>query len=66
MVTAHFYLEADELETREVEQKWLDDAWARRENVLLSNGNPYRIVNVEYDGQRARVTVEAPQFTRGS
>jgi hypothetical protein len=66
MVTAHFYLAADELETRDVEREWLDRAWEGRENVLLSNGNPYRIVKVEYEGLAARVTVEAPQFTRGS
>lgn len=65
MLTAHFYMDTEELETREVERKWLDEAWAKQENVLLSNGNPYRIVDVKYEGSGAVVTVAAPQFARG-
>jgi hypothetical protein len=67
VITAHFIIHSEERETRVVPEKWLDQAWANRENVLLRDGNTYRIVDVQHtdDGQ-ARVIVEAPTFARGS
>ena len=69
MIVARFIVQGEERETREVDEQWLRDAWANRDNVLLSDGNPYRIVNVEYldlPHKHARVEVAAPEFARGS
>lgn len=53
---------------REVAEDWLERAAATHENVLLGDGNPYKVVGVVYDEQHgtARVDLAAPQFTRGS
>jgi hypothetical protein len=69
-VIAHFMSNGEEREEREVTQEWLRRAFETGENVLLADGNPYRIVSVELtrEGARthARVEVDAPQFTRAS
>ena len=69
MVIAHFLVNGEERETREVPEQWLRDARANHENVLLSDGNPYEVLNVEYrehEGRmHARVEVVAPRFARG-
>jgi hypothetical protein len=69
VVVAHFMLNEELRETREVPEPWLREACANRENVLLSDGNTYRIVDVRYteEGGRshARVAVVAPRFARG-
>lgn len=69
MVIAHFMLDEELRETREVTPEWLQEACANRENVLLSDGNTYEIVEVRYsqEGPRthARVAIVAPRFARG-
>jgi hypothetical protein len=69
MVIAHFVVNGDERESREVPEQWLREAHANHENVLLGDGNPYEIVNVEYHGEagrtHARVELAAPRFARG-
>ena len=69
MVIAHFILNDELRETREVSRQWLQEARANRENVLLSDGNTYEIVEVRYsqEGPRthARVAIVAPRFARG-
>ena len=63
---AHFFVNGEEFEVREVEDKWLLDAWASHENVLLKDGNPYQIVNVDFAGKpHARVEVVAPRVAPG-
>ena len=66
MVVAHFIVNGEERETREVPETWLQEAWANRENVLLHDGNPYQIQDVHYTAEgHARVDVVAPRFARG-
>ena len=69
MVIAHFILNDELRETREVSRQWLQEARANRENVLLSDGNTYEIVDVRYSAQgpstHARVAIVAPRFARG-
>ena len=69
-VIAHFIVHGEEREQREVAEEWLRRAAETHENVLLSDGNPYRVERVELsrDGSQthARVEVSAPQFTRAS
>jgi hypothetical protein len=68
-VLARVVVNGEERETREVSEKSLAEAATNRENVLLENGNPYRIVHVEFDRAAsqlsARVDLEAPRFARG-
>jgi hypothetical protein len=66
MIVAHFIVNGEERELRQVEEKWLHEASANHENVLLSDGNPYVVVDVYYteDGH-ARVDLAAPRFARG-
>jgi hypothetical protein len=67
VITAHFIIHGEEREARVVPEKWLHQAWANRDNVLLRDGNTYRIVDVQHtEAGHARVTVEAPTFARGS
>ncbi len=67
---AHFIVDGEERETREVSEQWLAETSANRDNVLLKDGNTYRISNVTYAGtgtaKVARVELIAPQFARGS
>src|ERR1051325_5881598 len=69
MVIAHFMLNEELRETREVSGQWLQKACANRENVLLNDGNTYEIVDGRYreEGPRthARVAIVAPRFARG-
>jgi len=67
VITAHFIIHGEEREARVVPEKWLEQAWTNRDNVLLRDGNTYRIVDVQHtDNGEARVIVEAPMFARGS
>ena len=70
MVTARFLLRGEEQETRDVDEQWLENARANRDNVLMNDGNPYRISRVTYIGtgadRHAEVELVAPEFTRGS
>ena len=70
VILAHFLFQGEEREAREVEEQWLRDAFANHDNILLTDGNTYRITGVSYDGQgterHARVQLAAPQFARGS
>jgi hypothetical protein len=68
MMKAVFLVNGEARETREVEDDWLERAEKTQENVLLSDGNPYRVVRVEYDAFQgvARVELEPPQFQRAS
>jgi hypothetical protein len=70
MVTARFVVQGKEQETREVEEQWLEQAFANQDNVLLSDGNTYRIKQVAYVGagaaRYAHVELVAPQFARAS
>ena len=67
MITAHFMVEGEEREVREVEPAWLETAHASQENVLLTDGNTYRVRSIETrDDGHARVELEAPRFARGS
>ena len=67
---AHFIVAGEEREVREVEESWLRSAQASRDNVLLRDGNTYRIESVSVSGEgataHARVELSAPQFARGS
>jgi hypothetical protein len=67
---AHFIVDGQERERRDVSEQWLANACANRENILLTDGNTYRISNVSYGGsgsdKHARVELVAPQFARGS
>jgi hypothetical protein len=63
MIVAHFTINGEERETRVVETKWLHDAWANHENVLLRDGLTYQIVRVhDTEDGHARVDVIAPLF----
>ncbi len=67
MIVAHFIVADEEREVREVSEKWLREAQANQDNVLLEDGNPYRIQAVQMSGEtpnHARVELVAPQFTR--
>ena len=66
MVTAVFFVNGEERETREVAEDWLQRAHATHENVLLADGNPYCVVRVQYDAARsaARVELAPPEFAR--
>jgi hypothetical protein len=67
MITAHFLVAGEEREVREVEADWLESAQKNQDNVLLTDGNTYRIQNVQTTGDgHARVELVAPQFSRGS
>ena len=70
MVTARFVVQDKEQETRQVEERWLEEALANHDNVLLTDGNTYRIKQVRYvvsdTGRYARVELIAPQFSRAS
>jgi hypothetical protein len=63
VILARFIVNGEERETREVEQKWLLDAWADQGNVLLKDGNPYRIQDVHFDENGASVELVAPRVT---
>ena len=69
MIVAHFIVAGEEREIREVSEEWLRDAQANQDNVLLEDGNPYRIQSVQMRGEpanEARVELVAPQFTRAT
>ena len=70
MIVAHFIVAGEEREVREVSEEWLRDAQANQDNVLLEDGNPYRICNVQMNGEapklHACVELVAPQFTRAT
>jgi hypothetical protein len=57
---AHFIINGEERETRDVPDKWLVEAWDNQENVLLRDGLTYRIVDVQYTDDGARVHIVAP------
>ena len=69
-VVARFTIGGEDRETREVDDAWLQDAWDRHDNVLLRDGNTYRISDVRFSddgGSRcAHVELAAPTFARGS
>ena len=70
MTTARFLVQGKERETREVDEQWLENTAANQDNVLLNDGNPYRIRSVTYIGagatRHAEVELVAPEFARGS
>jgi len=68
MVNAHFFVNGERRETREVEPEWLERVQKSHENVLLADGNPYHVVRVEYQpaGSAARVDLAPPEFARAS
>jgi hypothetical protein len=70
MVTARFLVQGKEQETRDVEEQWLEDTYANQDNVLLNDGNTYRIARMRYvgtaDARYAQVDLIAPQFARAS
>jgi hypothetical protein len=66
MITAHFIVDGEERETREVSEDWLRRAATEHENVLLQDGNTYLVKSVGVSGGRARVELVPPQFARGS
>ncbi|HZN24893.1 MAG TPA: hypothetical protein VFB75_11745 [Burkholderiales bacterium] len=68
---ARFIVHGEERETREVSEKWLSEASANHDNVLLNDGNTYWVSKVTYlatapGATQARVELVAPQFARGS
>ena len=66
MIIAHFIVKGEERELRQVTEQWLHEACANHENVLLSDGNPYEIVDMHYtESGHARVDLMAPRFARG-
>jgi hypothetical protein len=68
MIKAVFLVNGQQRETREVTEEWLERAEASHENVLLSDGNPYCVVRVEFDSVYgvARVELAPPEFARAS
>jgi hypothetical protein len=70
MVTARFIVQGKEHESRDVDEQWLENACANQDNVLLRDGNTYRIRQVTYVGagleRYACVELVAPQFARAS
>ena len=65
MITAHFIVDGEERETREVSEDWLRRAATEHENVLLHDGNNYLVKSVAVSGHQARVELVPPQFARG-
>lgn len=67
MIKAEFFVNGEHRETREVERAWVERARSTRENVLLSDGNPYQVIGLDIDasGSSARVDLAPPEFTRG-
>jgi hypothetical protein len=67
MITAHFTVDGEEREVREVTEEWIARAAGTHENVLLHDGNTYIVksVSIGTDGH-ANVEVVPPQFARGS
>ena len=66
MVKAEFFVNGEHRETREVEREWLERARSTQENVLLPDGNPYIVADVQFGaaGTGARVELVPPQFQR--
>ena len=68
-IVARFMMGDDARETREVDDEWLRKAWSQHENILLTDGNTYRIQNVRYVEEGgstcAYVELAAPPFARG-
>lgn len=67
MIVAHFIVAGEEREVREVAEEWLNDAQANQDNILLDDGNPYRVKSVQMSAEapnHARVELVAPEFTR--
>ena len=66
MLRAEFFVNGEHRETREVEREWLERARSTRENVLLADGNPYEVADVQFaaEGDSARVELVPPQFQR--
>ena len=67
MIKAEFFVDGEYRESREVTRDWLERAHATHENILLTDGNPYHVSDVELDasGTKARVALVPPRFTRG-
>jgi hypothetical protein len=68
VIKAEFFVDGEYRETREVTREWLERAQATHENVLLADGNPYHVGDIELDGSgsSARVELVPPRFTRAS
>ena len=70
MTLARFIVQGEERDSREVSDEWLHRASTNQENILLKDGNTYRIVAIDYVGtgaeRHARVELVAPRFARGS
>ena len=67
MINAHFNVDGEEREVREVTEEWIARAAGIHENVLLHDGNTYIVksVNLGTDGH-AQVELVPPQVARGS
>ena len=70
MVVARFIVGGEERESREVDEQWLIEASANHDNILLQDGNTYRVSKVSFvqtgPDRHARVELVAPQFARGA